>query len=99
MVAIKAYPDITSKLQLLNKERKWMKKLNATLNQIVPGNLLKLGKTEYDKQCAKQYRIKNKLLEKIKCECGCMTSRNHIERHRKSKKHQDKMNDLPTIEQ
>jgi hypothetical protein len=55
MVVIKAYPDITSKMELLNKERKWMKKLNATLNQCVPGNKLTLGKTEYDKQRGKQY--------------------------------------------
>jgi hypothetical protein len=54
MVVIKAYPDITSKLELLNKERKWMKKLKATLNKQIPGNLLKLGKTEYDKQCGKR---------------------------------------------
>ncbi len=32
MVIVKKYPDITSKMELLNKERKWMKKLNATLN-------------------------------------------------------------------
>ena len=140
MVVVKAYPDITSKMELLNKERKWMKKLNATLNQTVPGITLELGKTEYSKQYYKEYnklntehvkqrckqyrelnknkvteykkhyqklnkdkiteynkqrydKNKNKILEKIKCECGCMTSRNHIERHRKSKKHMELMNE------
>jgi hypothetical protein len=61
MVVVKAYPDITSKLELLNKERKWMKKLNATLNQTVPGKKLTLGETEYQKQ----YREQNK---KVLCE-------------------------------
>jgi hypothetical protein len=71
MVVIKAYPDIASKMELLKKERKWMKKLNATLNQTVPGITLELGKTEYGKQhyeknkdkrleYNKQYRADNK---------------------------------------
>ncbi len=55
MVVIKAYPDITSKMELLNKESKWIKKLKATLNKYVPGAVLELGKTEY----IKQYRFKN----------------------------------------
>jgi hypothetical protein len=43
-------------MELLNKERKWMKKLNATLNQTVPGKQLTLSETEYHKQ----YYEKNK---------------------------------------
>jgi hypothetical protein len=58
MVVIKAYPDITSKSEVLNKERKWMKKLNATLNQTVPGNFLKRGETEYSKQHYEKNKIK-----------------------------------------
>jgi amidophosphoribosyltransferase len=45
-----AYPDIASEMELLNRERKWMKKLNATLSQSVPGKLLKLARKEYKKQ-------------------------------------------------
>ena len=41
MVIVKKYPDITSKMELLKKEKKWMKKLNATLNQNVPGRTKK----------------------------------------------------------
>ena len=106
MVVVKAYPDITSKLELLNKERKWMKKLKATLNKQIPGNLLKLGKTEYKKQCRKQYdkqyskhyreqnsiKILEKANEKIECECGCMIGRSHIARHIKTKKHIELIN-------
>ncbi len=32
MVVVKAYPDITSKIELLNKEMKCRKKLKASLN-------------------------------------------------------------------
>ncbi len=60
MVVVKAYPDITTKIELLTKESKWIKKLNATLNQAVPGKMLKLGKNEYDRQYSKQYRELNK---------------------------------------
>jgi len=41
----------------------------------------------------KQYRIKNKTkisekqLEKVKCECGCISSRCNLKRHKKTKKH------------
>lgn len=99
MVVIKAYPDITSKMELLHKERKWMKKLKATLNQTAPGKLIKLGKTEYQKQYGEQYReqnshrIKQKANEKIECECGCMISRSHISCHIKTTKHIKRMND------
>ncbi len=56
MVVIKAYPTITNKMELLTKETKWLKKLNATLNQHVPGAVLELGTAEYKKQ----YYIDNK---------------------------------------
>ncbi len=93
-------------MELLNKERKWMKKLHATLNQRMPGKQLTLGETEYQKQYReqnknklddyqKQYRERNKkklddyqkqYREHIECECGCVTSHNHISRHGKAKK-------------
>ena len=61
MVVIKAYPNITNKMELLTKEMKWLKKLNATLNQNVPGKLLQLGKIDYKKQYAELN--KEKLME------------------------------------
>ena len=36
MVIIKKYPTITERYQLLQKERKWIKKKHATLNQHLP---------------------------------------------------------------
>ena len=50
MILVKKYPHVVDNQELLKKERKWITRLKATLNQKVPGNLLKLGKTEYDKQ-------------------------------------------------
>jgi len=32
--------------------------------------------------------------EKVSCECGCILSRNHLSRHRKSDKHKKKMEEL-----
>jgi hypothetical protein len=34
----------------------------------------------------KEY-VKNQKKEEIKCECGCITNRGHIQRHQKTKKH------------
>ena len=101
MILIKKYPHVADNQELLKKERKWINQLNATLNKNVPGITLELGKTEYKKQCGKIYYHTNKeqinayKLEKIECECGCMISRRHIARHRKTKKHKDYINNLP----
>jgi hypothetical protein len=61
MILIKKYPDVVDNQELLMKERKWITKLNATLNKRVPCALLELGKTEYDKQHYE--KNKTKLLE------------------------------------
>jgi len=71
MILIKKYPYVVDNQELLMKERKWITKLNATLNKRVPCVLLELGKTEYGKQhyeknkdkrleYNKQYRADNK---------------------------------------
>ena len=36
MVIIKKYPNLTERYQLLKKERKWIKKMNPTLNKTIP---------------------------------------------------------------
>jgi hypothetical protein len=88
MVVVKAYPDITSKMELFNKELKWRKKLKETLN------------IKIEKETTKSYRKWLRKLdpayyarEKIKCECGCMIGRSNISHHRKSKKHLELMNE------
>jgi hypothetical protein len=89
MILIKKYPHVVDNQELLMKERKWITRLKATLNKQLPNRT----KNEW-KMDNKEY-IKAYQLEKIKCDCGCMIHRKHISRHRKSKKHQDKMNNLP----
>ncbi len=36
MVIIKKYPNLTERYQLSKKERKWIKKMNPTLNKTIP---------------------------------------------------------------
>lgn len=94
MVMIKKYPEVKDIYELHHKERKWMRKLKATLNKQVPGILLKIGKKEYSKQYSKQYweqnidKLNENAREKIQCDCGCMINRSNITRHNKTQKHQ-----------
>jgi hypothetical protein len=109
MILVKKYPHVVDNQELLMKERKWITRLQATLNKQTPGAFLELGKTEYKKQYNDQYRIentkhikqyndqyrklnRNKINEKISCDCGCLISRGHISRHTKTKKHKDYIN-------
>ena len=61
MILVKKYPHVADNQELLMKERKWITKLNATLNKRVPCALLELGKTEYNKHHYE--KNKNKILE------------------------------------
>jgi hypothetical protein len=102
MILVKKYPHVVYNQELLKKERKWITRLKATLNKQIPGALLELGRTEYEKQYGKKYykqyyklnteKIKQNKREQIKCECGCMISRGHISRHTKTKKNKDYIN-------
>ena len=49
--------------------------------------------TEDIKEHKKQYYDinKEKVLEPIKCECGCIVTRSHLPRHKRSAKHQQLM--------
>ena len=106
MILVKKYPHVVDNQELLMKERKWITRLKATLNKRVPGAVLELGTTEYNKhhyeknknkllEYNKQYSELNKeyLTEKIKCECGCMIRRSNISHHRKTNKHIKLMTD------
>lgn len=88
MVVVKAYPDITSKMELFNKELKWRKKLKETLNIKIEKETTK-GYRKWLRKMAPAYYAR----EKIKCECGCMIGRSNISHHRKSKKHLELMNE------
>lgn len=43
-------------------------------------------------------KIKEQQNEKVSCECGCILSRNHLSRHRKTDKHKKKMQEKCSIE-
>jgi predicted GIY-YIG superfamily endonuclease len=67
-----------NKEELHKQEEEVRKYLNPNLNSN------KAYRTKED--------IKKKQAEIITCECGCETTRGHISRHRKSKKHLNRMN-------
>ena len=81
------------------KERYWIEELKATLNNRVPSRTAKEwceDNKEYYKNNIKvllEYKKKyyenntEKILEKVKCECGCVVCRTHLNRHLKTKKH------------
>ena len=92
MIVIKNF-TCNSKRDLITEEDKVMRELNPSLNVRFP-----IAEKEHIQLYKKEYRKKNKkkirayLNEKIVCECGCISSRGSISRHRKSKKHIDLMN-------
>ena len=48
--------------------------------------------SDEDNEFQKQSDInKEKVLEPIKCECGCIVTRSHLPRHKRSAKHQQLM--------
>jgi hypothetical protein len=59
ILVVKRYPDITSKKELLKKHRKWMRVLGASLNQRVPGTVVKMGERKNDKLYYKTHREEN----------------------------------------
>ena len=89
------------KQDLLKIERNYIESNKSTLNDRIPTrtkeeynefykDYFKKNSQEYYK---KEYYLNNKETiqekknEKIKCECGCMTTKSNNTRHRKSKKH------------
>ncbi len=96
-VVVRRYKNIETKEQLLKKERKYMERLNATLNKVVPLQTPKeyyqVHKVEY-LEYKKQYRKDNPewFKGKIECECGCSIVRTNISRHKKTKLHIKNMN-------
>jgi hypothetical protein len=111
MILVKKYPHVVDNQELLKKERKWITRLKATLNKIMPtrtGKEWKMDNKEHVKQYNDQYRIentkhikqyndqyrklnRNKINEKIPCDCGCLISRSNLVRHKNSKKHKEYM--------
>lgn len=103
MVLVENYPCET-KLELESRERYWIEKLNAKLNQIVPVRNKKdqaesskkwyAGHKDEKRLKNEEYRKKNKeiLNEKRKqltrCVCGVLHTHGHDHVHKKSRRHQ-----------
>jgi predicted GIY-YIG superfamily endonuclease len=83
IMIIKEFP-CESKIQLIMEEEKYRKELQTTLNSC------RAYRTNDEK---KQYNIdyhdknKEKKNEKITCECGCISLKQNMIRHKKSLKH------------
>ena len=95
---IELYPCENRK-QLCEREG-WYIQNNNCINKNISGRTQKEYQKEYselNKQYYKEYfkeynkkyynLNKNKLNEKIKCECGATISKKHLAKHKKSKKH------------
>jgi hypothetical protein len=62
MILIKKYPDVVDKYELHTKERKWIKRMKATLNKIIPtrtGEEWIIDNKESFQNYHKQYRKDN----------------------------------------
>ena len=78
------------------RERYWIEKLNANLNCIIPSRTQREYQNEYRENYKEYYednieKIKEIRKEIIICECGCEITKNNLIRHRKTKKHIEKM--------
>lgn len=89
MIIHKHYP-CKNNFELLKEEERSRIELNANLNMKPCANLnMTQHQRKNRKEYWKEYRIKNKdkLSEKITCECGSNISRHNLSNHRKTKKH------------
>lgn len=99
MIEIEKYPcnDLN---EATKRERVWYEELNADMNSHNP-NITYKEYREYNKEWKKNNKekikeqqkkyyeiIKDKLLEKITCECGSIIRKGEISRHNKAIKHQ-----------
>ena len=87
MEIIKECPG-TNKIELLMEEQKYIDELKPDLNCV---SCHGFNKAESDRQ----YQLKHKEEiykyrgEQIKCECGFMSTRSHMARHKKTQRHLD----------
>ena len=92
---------ICDKKQRDERERYWIEYYNASLNEQVPGRSM----IEYSKLYREQHRDKinekqklyyeqhkDVINEKIECVCGVIVFKRNITRHKKTKKHIDRIN-------
>ena len=82
------------------EERFWYELLGCTLNKQKPGRTVKEytkdnkeKKAEYDKEHYETNREKilERKKEQVTCECGCVSARNHLPKHKRTQKHKKLM--------
>jgi len=102
MIAIETYP-CESKRELEVRERYHIESLKPKLNKRIPTRTKKEHYQdnserilEHQKQYSKENREKilEQKKEKITCECGCISTKSHLNRHRNTDKHKKKMEAL-----
>jgi len=102
-VVVRRYKNIETKEQLLKKERKYMERLNATLNIQVPTQTRKeyfLKNREKLIDSMKQYdeihkeELKAKWGQQIECECGITYTLRHKNRHKNTQRHKQLMGEI-----
>ena len=89
--------------ELRKKEGEYIRLLKPSLNKQIAGrtkNEYREDNREYLREYEKQNRENNKeyikayKATKIKCECGCDVTINHLARHKTSDKHKKLMNEI-----
>ncbi len=97
-IILKSY-NVSCREEQMKKEQKWINKLKPNLNKNNPVN--QMTKSEYDKIYKEKNKERIKKNHKIwrdnnrdivnkvvKCECGEISMRSNLARHKRSKKHQ-----------
>ena len=87
MVAIETYP-CENKREIEIRERFHIETLKPKLNKNIP------TRTQKEYQQDNNDKLLEKKREKTTCECGCISTKSHLKRHRNSDKHKKKMEAL-----
>lgn len=86
IVLLEDYP-CNSRRELHTQERYWITRLNC-INQTIP------TRTHREYYQDKREEIRTRMNQQLQCECGTQMTRNHIARHKRSKKHLDYVNKI-----
>jgi hypothetical protein len=102
MIPVEQFEQCKNNLDKLQRERYWIEQLNAKLNMVLPGALIEVGKSEYNKEYSQKNREnmteyqrkyveknKDKFYAKHECACGGKYVFVNKSRHDKTKKHED----------
>jgi len=98
MLLVEKFADCTCRLEANQKEHEIMTNLRANMNT----RNAHTSEEDRKKNQVKRYinnkqAIREKQDIKVQCECGCISTRNHIVRHRKSSKHLNNMEKIEMV--